>query len=120
MIIEEIEENPNCRGSDMMRYRETGPPQKVIQVRLYHEVPEGKLYWVTGWNDRDGTPVSPATVQPVEDSGSGVAYLLQGGNCGLRFKPAESMKPWDLSDPAQWGEPFLLLGDLQDLVIGRV
>jgi len=117
MIVEEIEENPNCRASDMMRYRETGPPRPVVQVRLYHEAPEGKLYDVTGWTDQAEPPAHPATIQPVEDSGSGVAYLLQGGNCGLRFKPADSTASWDLSDPSQWGEPYLLLGDLQDLVI---
>ncbi len=116
MIIEEIEENPNCRPSDMMRYREIGPPKKVVQIRLYHEVPEGKLYWVTGWNDQ-GEATPPASVQPVEDSGSGVAYLLQGGNCGLRFKPADRNGPWSLTDPSQWGEPFLLLGDPQDCIL---
>lgn len=119
MIIEEIEENPNCRPSDMMRYRETGPPQKVTQVRLYHEAPEGKLYQVTGWTDRPDAPTTPAQVRPVEDSGSGVAYLLQGGSCGLRFKPAESAAPWSLSDPSQWGEPFLLLGDRADLMLEK-
>lgn len=119
MIIEEIEENPNCRPSDMMRYRETGPPQKVIQIRLYHESPEGKLYWVIGWTDRPEAPTTPARVQPVEDSGSGVAHLLQGGNCGLRFKPAESSAPWNLDDPSQWGEPYLLLGDPQDCILDR-
>lgn len=117
MIVEEIEENPNCRGSDMMRYREIGPARKVVQLRLYHEAPEGKLYDVTGWSDQAGSPAVPATIRPVEDSGSGIAYLLQGGNCGLRFKPADPAAPWNLSDPSQWGEPYLLLGDLQDLVI---
>lgn len=119
MIIEEIEENPNCRPSDMMRYRETGPPQKVVQIRLYHESTEGKLYWVTGWTDQPEAPTLPARVQPVEDSGSGVAYLLQGGSCGLRFKPVGNNLPWSLDDPSQWGEPFLLLGDPQDLILDR-
>lgn len=116
MIIEEIEENPNCRGADMMRFREIGPRRKVVQVRLYHEDPKGKGYWVTGWGDGD-RPETEAFVQPVEDSGSGVAYLLTGGAYGLRFRPVESAGPWRLDDPAQWGEPFLLMGDPHDLIV---
>ena len=117
MIVDEIEENPNCGPSDMMRFRENGPPQKVTQVRLYDRDPNGKLYWVTGWTDRPDAPTAGAFVQPVEDSGSGMAYLLYGGNCGLRFKPVTSDAPWRLDDPAQWGEPYLLLGDPHDLVL---
>ena len=119
MILEEIEENRNCRPSDMMRFREVGPPRKVLQVRLYQDDPNGKLFWVTGWTDREAAPTTAAFVQPVEDSGSGMVYLLYGGNCGVRFKPADREAPWDLNDPSQWGEPFLLLGDSQDLILEK-
>lgn len=115
MIIEEIEENPNCLPSDMMRFREAGPVRKVSQVRLYHEDPAGKLYSVTGWTDGTESPISAAFARPVEDSGSGTAYLLYGGNCGLRFKPTADA-PWHLDDPSQWGEPYLLLSDPHDLI----
>ncbi len=115
MILEEIEENPNCRPADMMRFREIGPAKKVRRVRLYHEDQNGRWYDVTGWTDRPDAPTADALIQPVEDSGSGVAYLLYGtGNCGLRFKP-DSEIPWSLTDPAQWGEPFLLLGEMRDI-----
>ncbi len=113
MILEAIEENANCRESDMMRFREIGPPRQVVTVRLYHEALEGKEYSVTGWSDQGATP---AFVRPVEDSGSGVSYLLYGGNCGLRFGPKEAI--FRLSDPAQWGEPFLLLSNLADVTSG--
>lgn len=116
MIVDEIEENPNCRPSEMMRFRGIGPPRKVTQVRLYHEDPAGRFYRVTGWTDQADAQTLNAFSQPVEDSGSGTAYILYGGNCGLRFKPASSDAPWSLTDPAQWGEPFLLLGDPHDLV----
>ncbi len=117
MILEEIEENPNCPPADMMRFREVGPAKRVSQVRLYHEAPDGKWYGVTGWTDRSEAPTAEAFIQPVEDSGSGVAYLLYGaGNCGLRFK-RHPESPWSLTDPTQWGEPFLLLGDSQDVAV---
>lgn len=116
MILEEIEENPNCRPADMMRFREIGPAKKVVQVRLYDHDPNGRWYQVTGWTDQKEAPTAEAFIQPVEDSGSGIAYLLHSaGNCGLRFKP-DPESPWSLTDPTQWGEPFLLLGDLQDVV----
>lgn len=102
----------------MMRFRETGPTQKVVQVRLYHEDPAGRWYSVTGWTDQEKNPTADAFLCPVEDSGSGTAYLLYGvGNCGLRFK-VDPEKPWSLADPTQWGEPFLLLADLHDVKTG--
>ena len=113
MIIEEIEENPNCPPCDMMRFRENGPKRRVVSVRLYDHDPHGHVYWVAGWT-RDNQPAA-AYVQSVEDSGSGVAYLLSGGDCGLRFKPHGSDAPWSLMDATQWGEPFLLLGDSEDI-----
>lgn len=116
MILEEIEENPNCRSADMMRFREAGPAKRVVQVRLYHEDPEGRWYQVTGWNNREEDPTADAFIQPVEDSGSGVAYLLYGaGDSGLRFK-TDPAAPWRLADAGQWGEPFLLLGEIRDVV----
>jgi hypothetical protein len=118
MILEEIEENPNCRPADMMRFREIGPAKRVVQVRLYHEDPNGRWYRVIGWTDQENAPTAEVFIQPVEDSGSGVAYLLySAGNCGLRFK-SNPESPWSLTDPTQWGEPFLLLGDLRDVVVG--
>lgn len=113
MILEAIEENGNCRESDMMRFREAGPRQGVIAVRFYDRNPDGARYDVTGWSDQGAVS---AFVQPVEDSGSGVSYLLYGGSCGLRFKPNDPDRPWSLDDPAQWGEPFLLLSDPGDVV----
>ena len=47
----------------------------------------GEWYWITGWSDNVDTPLCPANAQRVEDSGSGLAYLVSGGLYGLRFKP---------------------------------
>ncbi len=113
MILEEIEENLNCSPCDMMRFRENGPARRVVSVRLHHEETQGRLYQVAGWT-HENQPVA-AFVRPVEDSGSGVAYLLYGGQCGLRFKPHESGADWSLADATQWGEPYLLLADSGDL-----
>jgi len=116
MILDEIEENPNCGPSDMRRFRIVGAPRIVRQVRLFDRNPEGELYWITGWQSDQANPTCPAQAVPVEDSGEGTVYLLFGGNWGLRFKPVVPDQPWDLHHPRQWGESFLLMGDPKDLI----
>ena len=61
---------------------------------------------VTGWSSVG--PV-PAYAVHVEDSGEGVVLLIYGGDEGIRLKDGNSIDPWDLEDPSQWGEPCLLL-----------
>ena len=100
----------------MRRFRQIGPPRSVRQVRLFDRNPKGELYWVTGWQSDEANPICPAHAVPVEDSGEGTAYLLFGGNWGLRFKPVAPDGPWDLRHPHQWGEGFLLMGDPNDLI----
>jgi hypothetical protein len=46
----------------------------------------------------------------------GLAYLIYGGNWGIRLKPIGLEENWDLGSPNQWGEPFLLLGDPRAIV----
>ncbi len=92
-----------------------GPPKPVIQVRLYDRNPAGEWYWVTGWSDNVESPPCPAYGQLVEDSGSGLAYLVYGGLYGLRFSPAHLNEPWSLTSPSQWGEAYLLLAGDHDV-----
>src|SRR5690606_26126678 len=66
---------------------------------------------VTGWND--GAPM-PAVLTPIEESGDGPALLVSGGNQGLRLaRLAGPDDPttvrWDLHDPGQWAEGFLIV-----------
>lgn len=116
MILDEIGENPNCAPCDMHRFRHDGEPKPVRQVRLYDRLPEGELFWVIGWEPGPEGPATPARSVAVEDSGAGTVYLLFGGSWGLRFKPVHPEEPWDLDNPRQWGEPFLLIGDPADLI----
>ena len=66
--------------------------------------------------DNKAQPQCPAFAQLVEDSGAGFAYLIFGGNCGIRMKLAAVDEPWSLESPNQWGESHLLLADSNDLV----
>ncbi|MCE3224887.1 MAG: hypothetical protein K0S58_3067 [Nitrospira sp.] len=114
-MIVEVESNDNCDTSFFARFKEAGPARPVIQVRIYDRNPAGEWCWVTGWGDDDQAPTCPAYARPVEDSGSGLAYLVYGGLYGLRFKPVHLDEPWSLESPQQWGDAYLSLADDRDL-----
>jgi hypothetical protein len=114
-MIVEVESSENCEASVFARFKEAGPVRPVIQVRLYDRNPAGEWYWVTGWTDNVETPVCPAYAQLVEDSGSGLTFLVYGGIYGLRFKPVAIDEPWNLESSHQWGETHLSLSSERDL-----
>lgn len=111
----EVEPNLNCDSSVFVRFREQGPARPVVQVRLYERTSSGEWCWITGWRDDSSNPTCPAWAQPVEDSGAGMAYLIAGGNWGLRLRPVGINEEWSLKSPSQWGEAYLLLTDRRDI-----
>ena len=113
MRLIEIPANPNCPAVDLRVFHDLGPPAPVAQVRLEREPDRPAWYDVAGWTSA-GTPC-PAMMQKVDDSGEGVAWLLFGGDAGLRLKPAGAAEAWRLTEIRQWGEPFLLLVDARDV-----
>jgi hypothetical protein len=115
----EVDENPNYPNPVSMRFKELGPARPVIQLRVSDRKTEGELCWVTGWCDDGKHPLCPAYAQPVEESGQGLAYLIYGGNWGLRLKPVALNEDWDLTSPNQWGEAFLLISGPQSIIYGK-
>ena len=114
-MIVEVESNENCEDSVFARFKEIGPARSINQVKLYDRNPAGEWYWVTGWSEDQQAPVCPAYAQLVEDSGSGLTYLVYGGTYGLRFKPINIEEAWSLESPLQWGEAYLSLASDRDL-----
>ena len=112
MIAVEIPPNPNCEAVELRLFHDLEPPRVVSQVRLEHH---GSPQWcqVTGWTLQGSS--CPAWGRRVDDSGEGVVWLVSGGEAGLRAQPADRQDPWRLDHPAQWGVPFLLLADAQDV-----
>lgn len=117
MIIE-VEANENCEAELFVRFKDVSRARPVLQIRLYDRNPNGAWYWVTGWSDDTQAPACPAYAQMVEDSGSGLAYVVYGGRYGLRFKPIDRDEPWDLASGHQWGEAYVLLANDRDLRYG--
>ena len=113
MITLEIPANPNCEAVELRVFHDLTPPQPVSSVRL--ECPDGTPTWceVTGWTTAGEQ--CPAMLQKVDDSGDGVAFLLHGGDAGLRLRPVERTEPWQLENPRQWGAPFLIIADPADV-----
>lgn len=113
MIPLEIPENPNCAPVDLRVFHDLAPPQRVEAVRLERAAGVPEWHAVTGWSAA-GAPC-PALLQKVDDSGEGVAFLLYGGDAGLRLQPAAGQTPWRLEAARQRGEPFLIITDLSDV-----
>ena len=97
----------------MRVFHDVEPARAVTHVSLERTPGAPAWYAVTGWN-AGGVP-TPALAQKVDDSGDGVAYLLYGGDQGLRFRSAENRAVWSLQDAAQWGESFLIISDINYL-----
>ena len=58
-----------------------------------------------------------AYARKINDSGEGIAYLIYGGEWGIRLRP-QSLRdePWDFKNPHQWGEPYKVYGRKEDLI----
>ena len=115
MIFVDVEAGENCPYSLQQVFSALEESRPVRQVRLYEYDQDGALYDVVGWTG-DGPCL--ALGAKVEDSGQGHAYLIYGGQEGLRFRPAGSAKPWGLATADQRGEASLLLSDDADIVWG--
>ena len=114
MVTIEIPENPNCAAMDLRDFHDVGQPQPVHRVLLAQPPEPAQWCDVTGWTAAGAS--CPAVAQKVDDSGEGVAFLIRGGDAGLRLQPSGRATPWRLDDADQWGEPFLILPSLEDIM----
>jgi hypothetical protein len=112
----EVESNPNSAMSASQVFRSITAPFAVAFVRIYEGEPGGQLCAITGWSSKgEGTPVDAYAVR-IEDSSEGEAILIYGGDWGLRLRPADSDVGWSRDESSQWGEPYLVLADAEDIV----
>jgi hypothetical protein len=110
-VFIQIDENPNCARMDGLVFQPRTAPRAVSQVRT---VRGGTEMWceITGIGESGAE--CPAMACLIDDSGDGACYLIFGAAWGLRLNIGE--RGWDLNDPDQWGETYLLLpGDGSDL-----
>lgn len=113
LVMLEVEEGANCPMSLQLVFSALDDPRPVRRVRLYDRGDtEGAWHEVTGWN-ADGSTCHVSGVK-VEDSGQAFAYLIYGGDEGVRLRPAGS-GDWALDTAGQWGETHLLLTTDSDI-----
>jgi hypothetical protein len=111
----EVEPNDNTPMLAQQVYKNLGLPFRVAQVRIFEGDPEGKLFDVTGWSSTGSGSLVPAYAVHIEDSSAGAAYLIYGGDWGLRLRPGASDARWSLDAADQFGETHLVLSSLDDI-----
>ena len=113
----EIEDNPNCRASDQFVFNELEAPAPIKGIRV---MDRGKESWCDVIGVGKAAKFTDACAVKVTDSGAGFAYLIYGGAWGIRLRPAAyAGESWELSNTHQWGEPFKLYGEKEDILYGN-
>jgi hypothetical protein len=111
----EVEPNDNTPMMAQQVYKNIGVPFPVSHVRIYEGEPDGQLCAITGWSSKDGGTPTAAYAVHIEDSSEGAAFLIYGGDYGVRLKAAESEEAWDVGSMDQWGETHLVLASEEDV-----
>ncbi len=102
-----VEENPNC-GADERVFPTRGDKREVAKVNI-NDRSGGNPSWCDVIAVDDPGTFAPAYAQRMDDSSDGTAWLVFGGNWGLRFRRPDETSEWSMSEKSQWGLPFLVL-----------
>ncbi len=116
-IYVEVEENDNADYMPLQVYEAHESSRPIHKVRLFEPDHPHGVYEVTGWHSEDEGSPCPALYAPVSDSGQAEVHLVYGGIWGVRLRPEESSAEWDIDDPDQFGEPYLMLTDENDVIL---
>lgn len=115
MFMFEVEENPNCEGMPQLIFNTLAEGRQISHVKAARTGGQTTFHRITGWSSAGGGAPSPAYVVKIEESGSGVGWLVYGGDWGVRLMPPGVTEAWGLASKTQWGEPYLLLNNESDV-----
>ena len=110
----EVQSNPNCEESEQFVFNELDAPKPIRGIKMVDRGLETHcdVIGVTA----DGQWKTAHAVK-ITDSGSGYAFLIYGGDWGIRLRPTLFQKEsWDLTNKHQWGEPFKIYGSTEDIL----
>ena len=116
-ILLEVEENDNCEYMPFQLYEAHSDPVHIHRVQLAEPGRPHGVYRVTGWSSNGGGTPCQAMYAPVSDSGQAVVHLVYGGDWGIRLVLLDSDEEWDIGSLDQYGEPYLMLTDEQDILL---
>ncbi len=116
-IYIEVEDNDNCEYMPLMLYEAHADAVPVSRIVLDEPGRPPGVYQVTGWSSEGNGSPCPAMYAPVSDSGQAQVHLVFGGDWGIRMKPEESTVEWDIGDPEQFGEPYIMLMDESAIIL---
>ncbi len=113
----EVEENQNCSYMPGHLYEIKKEPILINYIRLeLPDYPNG-IYEITGWSSKEDGSTCSALYTPVSDSGQGSSHLIYGGDWGVRFKLKTDQSNWGISEKGQYGEPYLILLNEEDILL---
>ena len=116
-IYLEVEENDNCEYMPMQVYEARADPRPVRRIKLFEPDRPHGVYEVVGWSSEDNGTPTMATYVPISDSGQAEVHLVCGDDWGIRLRPADSGEEWDGDSTNQWGEPYMVLIDKDDILL---
>ena len=109
-----VPENPNCAASGEIVFDDLDAARPIVAI-MAAPVREDEICDVVGVGP--GGRWTVAFACKVADSGEGTAWLISGGEWGIRLRRrALAHEPWDLKNPRQWGESHKLYGSVSDIV----
>ncbi len=109
MLIElDIEPNKNVDEYECRTFMSLNKPYLIKKTLYYPEEEEAFLVEIVGWEDGRQ---SNAYAILVEDSGDGEAWLIYGGNEGIRIRKSSDTtskgQEFSLEHEYEWGEKYL-------------
>lgn len=107
-----IEANSNCGEEGQFVFMESSAPRSIdwIMVSVKGQDQKFKIVGV----HKDGSFGSAFAVS-IDDSGEGTAFLIYGGEWGVRYQPESLQDAWDLSNSAQLGDPYKIYASPEDI-----
>jgi len=109
-----IEDNANCPESGHFVFNEMEEAREI--KGLITSSANGDVRCDVVAVGADGA-FSGAHARKINDSGDAVAFLIYGGEWGIRLRPKTHQdEPWDITNERQWGEPYKVYGKEEDII----
>ncbi len=100
-----VDPNPNCEDGCALRFKAEDEPRVVRAVRWFDQRDVAVDCDVVGWSSENGGTAVPATAVTIEDSSSGTAVLVWGGDWGVRLTPRRAGAAGGAREAGAAGEP---------------